>query len=130
MASAWRRESSLKPFVKKCEQRGLKAPYAHMLVSRGASLSFAFLIMTAIAPTIHLNGTSGKDLWKEYHTAYTAIDAAIDALYSATCNGRDFYVQGPAAFSQARSERDAALAKLREVKSYTEEILMGIMAQQ
>jgi hypothetical protein len=86
--------------------------------------------MIAIAPTIHLNGTSGKDLWREYHAAYTAIDAAIDALCDATCNGRDFYVQGPAAFSQARSERDAALAKLREVKSYTEEILMGIMAQQ
>jgi hypothetical protein len=86
--------------------------------------------MTAIAPTIHLNGTSGKDLWKEYHAAYTAIDAAIDALCDATCNGRDFYPQGSAAFPQARSERDAALTKLREVKSYTEEILMGIMAQQ
>lgn len=84
----------------------------------------------ATIPTIHLNGTGGKDLWNEYHAAYKAIDAAIDALCDATCNGRDFYPQGPAAFSHARSERDAALTKLREVKSYTEEVLVGIMAQQ
>lgn len=86
--------------------------------------------MTATAPTIHLNGTSGKDLWNEYHAVYEAIKTAIDKLCDATCNGRDFYPQGPAAFSQARSERDEALSKLREVKLYTEEVLMGIMAQQ
>jgi hypothetical protein len=84
----------------------------------------------ATIPTIHLNGTSGKDLWNEYHAAYEAIKTSIDALCDATCNGRDFYPQGPAAFSQARSERDEALRKLREVKAYTEEVLMGIMAQQ
>jgi hypothetical protein len=85
--------------------------------------------MTTI-PTVHLNGTSGKDLWNEYHAAYEAIKTSIDALCDATCNERDFYPQGPAAFSQACNERDAALTKLREVKSYTEEILVGIMAQQ
>jgi hypothetical protein len=86
--------------------------------------------MATIAPTIHLNGTSGKDLWNEYHAAYEATKNSIDALCNATCNGRDFYPQGPAAFSQARSERDGALQKLREVKTYIEEVLMGIMAQQ
>lgn len=80
-------------------------------------------------PTIHLNGTSGKDLQKEYHAAYKAIDAAIDALANTTCNGRDFYVQDAGAYYQARDERQAALDKLHDAKGYVEEVLMGIMDQ-
>jgi hypothetical protein len=83
----------------------------------------------ATIPTVHLNGTSGADLEREYHAAYKAIDAAMDALGAATLNGRDFYVQGPAAYSQARAERDAAFDKLRQAQAYVEEMLSGICDQ-
>ena len=84
--------------------------------------------MTTI-PTIHLNGTSAKTLWAEYHDAYKAIDQAINALVDATCNGRDYYPQGEQAFHDAREERQEALDKLRDVKSYAQDVLLGIMAQ-
>ena len=84
--------------------------------------------MTTI-PTIHLNGTGSKTLYAEYHAAYKAIGAAIDAMAATTCNGRDFYPQGSDAFYKARDERDEVLTKLRDAKAYAEQILMGIMDQ-
>ena len=84
--------------------------------------------MTAI-PTVHLNGTSGQDLLREYQTAYRAVKFAIDSLCETTCNGRDYYPQGNEAYTQAYAERQTALCKLRDVQSYLEEVLMGVMDQ-
>ena len=83
----------------------------------------------ATFPTIHLNGTGFTDLRDGYAAAYDAIDKAIDALAKAELNGRDFYVQGPGAYSQARAERDAAFDKLRQAQAYVEEMLSGICDQ-
>jgi hypothetical protein len=83
----------------------------------------------ATIPTVHLNGTGFTDLRDGYAAAHDAIDAAIDALANAELNGRDFYVQGPAAYSQARAERDAAFAKLRAAHDYVGEMLAGICDQ-
>lgn len=83
----------------------------------------------ATIPTIHLNGTSGDALQREYHEAYKAINFAIQALGDATCNGRDYYPQGDDAYRQARNERDEAFTKLKEVQSYVEEMLVGILEQ-
>jgi phage shock protein A len=83
----------------------------------------------ATFPTIHLNGTGRNDLRDEYAAAYDAIDKAIEALASATLNGRDYYPQAAGAYSQARSERDAALAQLRQAHQYVGEMLMGICDQ-
>ena len=69
-------------------------------------------------PTIHLNGTGAQALFDEYRTAMKAVRAAADALAAATCNGRDFYPQGGAAWSQARDERADAFRKLQEVEEY------------
>ena len=84
--------------------------------------------MTAI-PTVHLNGTSGQDLRREYQTAYRAVKFAIDSLCETTCSGRDYYPQGNGAYTQAYAERQTALCKLRDVQSYLEEVLMGVMDQ-
>jgi hypothetical protein len=83
----------------------------------------------AIFPTVHLNGTSYADLFDGYAAALSAIDKAIDALAKAELNGRDFYVQGPDAYHQARAERDAALEKLRAAHDYVGDMLLGICDQ-
>ena len=71
-------------------------------------------------PTIHLNGTGAKSLADEYHAVYQAIDRAADALQAATCNARDFYPQGDAAWQQAREERAEMFRKLNELQAYAE----------
>jgi hypothetical protein len=71
-------------------------------------------------PTIHLNGTGASSLADEYHKVYLAIDRACDALAAATCNARDFYSQGDAAWQQARDDRAAAFRKLAEVQAYAQ----------
>lgn len=74
-------------------------------------------------PTIHLNGTGAKSLTAEYHEVYKAIDRACEALAAATCNARDFYVQGnnwQDAYQQAIKERAEALQKLKEVQDLAE----------
>jgi len=83
----------------------------------------------ATFPTLHLNGTSKTDLRDGYLAAHEAIDKAIDALANAELNGRDFYPQGPDAYSQARRERDEALKQLRQARTYAGEMLSGICDQ-
>jgi hypothetical protein len=84
--------------------------------------------MTTI-PTLHINGTGATTLRDEYAAAYEAINKAVDALVAATCNGRDYYPQGAEAYYKARDERAEAFDKLRQVRSYVGEMLMGICDQ-
>jgi hypothetical protein len=67
-------------------------------------------------PTVHLNGTSKGHLVAELDTALGALAAAIDAITQITVHGRDYYVQGPAAYAQARHEMDLRLAALGVVQ--------------
>ena len=76
--------------------------------------------ITYTLPTIHLNGTGAKSLADEYHAVYQAIEQAADALQAATCNARDFYPQGDAAWQQAREERAEMFRKLNELQAYAE----------
>ena len=88
----------------------------------------AFKAMTTI-PTIHLNGTGKDTLTTEYYAAYKAIKESINTLLDATLNGRDYYPQGSDAFYKAREERQDALSKLHQVKTYIEEMITGITEQ-
>jgi hypothetical protein len=128
MASELVKSNSWKPFVKKNKQRGLKIPFAHILVSTRRELLLLFPTM-ATFPTLHLNGTSNTDLEQEYTAAYHAIGKAIDALAAATLNGRDYYPQADGAYYKARSERDAALEQLRQAQQYAGEMVAGIFDQ-
>jgi hypothetical protein len=80
-------------------------------------------------PTIHMNGTSPEQLVEQLMKAYRAVDDAMSALAEAAPNGRDYYPQPAGAYSQARSERNAALAQLRQAHQYVGEMLMGICDQ-
>jgi hypothetical protein len=84
--------------------------------------------MTTI-PTIHLNGTGAITLRDEYAAAYDALTKAREAFASTTCNGRDFYPQGPDAYYQARDERAEAFAALDQAIRYMGDVLMGICDQ-
>lgn len=75
---------------------------------------------TPTLPTIHLNGTGADNLYREYRAARKAIAAAADALQAATCNQRDFYLQEPGAWEQARAERAEAFRLLQQVSDYAE----------
>jgi len=66
-------------------------------------------------PTIHLNGTNARDLTQGYADAKAAVEDAIAAVCRACPNGRDYYVQGPAAMTAAQAEHWARLEKLKDV---------------
>jgi hypothetical protein len=83
----------------------------------------------ATFPTLHLNGTSKTDLRDGYLAAHDAIDKAIDALVNVDMNARDYYMQEPGAYYQARQERTEALEKLRQARTYATEMLAGICDQ-
>jgi hypothetical protein len=82
-----------------------------------------------ILPTIHSNGTSHKDLTEGYEKADDALHEFIDAFGNIEFNARDYYVQGPDAYPQARDERMAINQKIREMKSYLYEIRMSLYSQ-
>lgn len=67
-----------------------------------------------IKPTIHLNGTSGRDLLESYLKAIDAIRDAVIILGEASPNGRDYYPQGEAAIREAANQHKARVDKLLE----------------
>jgi hypothetical protein len=67
------------------------------------------------APTVHLNGTSARDLIAGYQTAYSGVTAAIEALQASAPNARDYYVQGPDAFALARTEHESRMHRLADI---------------
>ena len=69
-------------------------------------------------PTIHLNGTGAKSLQEQYRAVRLAAKATADALADATCNGRDFYPQGPEAFQQAQADRREMFRLLQLVEDF------------
>lgn len=83
--------------------------------------------MPLTTPTIHLNGTSADDLFKQYADAAGALRAALKAL--PVPHARDYYVQGPDAYARARSEHDARVAMLRALEADLHTILEDIADQ-
>lgn len=75
-----------------------------------------------IKPTIHLNGTSRKDLHDGYVAAYEAVQEAITALNRTAPHGRDYYVQESGALLNATSEHFARLRSLESVLTQLEEL--------
>lgn len=68
-------------------------------------------------PTVHLNGTGKTTLLAELEAAHSAVHDAVDALLRVTVHERDYYVQEPGAYEQARDEQQARLRALSSVES-------------
>ena len=70
---------------------------------------------TNILPTIHSNGSSAKSLTVDYSRARRAVQEAMIALMSVDFNARDYYVQGPTAWTQAVSQRHDIYQHLSDI---------------
>ena len=70
---------------------------------------------TTILPTIHLNGSSAKSLTDDYSRARRAVQEASIALMSVDFNARDYYVQGPSAWTEAVKQRHDLYQHLSDV---------------
>jgi hypothetical protein len=76
-----------------------------------------------MVPTIHLNGTSRRDIEDQLIDAGHALRAALEALQQAAPNARDYYPQGPEAFPVAQAQHEARWLAVKGVFSEIELIL-------
>jgi hypothetical protein len=67
-------------------------------------------------PTVHLNGTSQRELAEQYANAYQALNDVLQVLALSHPNARDYYVQGPDAFPRAAHEHDDRMGRLIGVR--------------
>jgi hypothetical protein len=78
--------------------------------------------MGMIFPTIHLNGTSQRQLLEDQCNMVHALSTALDTMSEFGPNGRDYYPQGDQAFTRARKEHEERMAAVRKVKFEIEKI--------
>jgi hypothetical protein len=74
--------------------------------------------MTTPLPTIHLNGTSRETLAEGYDAAEDALYDLIQAFGGIEFNARDYYVQGPTAWTAAVEARQEINRKIRDIREY------------
>jgi hypothetical protein len=67
-------------------------------------------------PTVHMNGTSQKDLSEALCKAIEAVEAFDGAMQAVYPNGRDYYVQGAAAIKVAVDQHVARVKKIQQVR--------------
>jgi hypothetical protein len=77
-------------------------------------------------PTVHLNGTSKKELLDQWRIAYLALHDARNALQLASPHGRDYYPQGPEVICAAQAEHRDRLAKIEAVMEELDELSLRI----
>jgi len=81
-------------------------------------------------PTVHLNGTSAKELREQLAQAVYAITRAQEKLMLAMPHGRDYYVQDGNAINEAQAEMRARDAKLEEVKKELSDMHQAVFEQE
>lgn len=74
--------------------------------------------MEITPPVIHLNGTNGEDLMREYDAAAETLRDFIDAWGAITCNGRDYYPKGSEYMDAALKHRAEMAQKIRDLQQY------------
>ena len=82
-----------------------------------------------IFPTVHLNGTSKKDLLRSIEEAHSQIREAINSMADVAPNARDYYVQGGGAYKIARIGHCERVQKLLDVKKDLEALARSISFQ-
>jgi hypothetical protein len=80
-------------------------------------------------PTIHSNGTSLDTLLDGYDAIDLALYDLIAKWQAVEFNARDYYLQGPDAYTQARDERQQHGAKIQEIRAYIDGIRQHLYDQ-
>lgn len=78
-------------------------------------------------PTVHVNGTSAKELCAQGMEVIRAADKLTEALRKMTPNGRDYYVRDN--LTQALSEHQGRLLLVKAVRDEVEAIVMHVSEQ-
>lgn len=82
--------------------------------------------MKLMIPTVHMNGTSRKDLQDQLEHVVRAIGAAKAAMQEACPHDRDYYVQSPTAGPAAREQHRNRLRRLEAIEAEIFTIYEGI----
>ena len=77
-------------------------------------------------PSIHLNGTSKRELISQLNEASHALNNAYSALKQAAPHGRDYYPQGPTALETAITEHMDRLRRLDAIKEEIDAMTLTI----
>ncbi len=78
-------------------------------------------------PTVHLNGTSRRELENQLTEAGSAVYLAMRKLNEAAPNARDYYPQGEGVFSEAMREHAARMTKLADVYRDLSDLLEAVI---
>lgn len=92
-------------------------------------MSGAAKVVSPMVPTVHLNGTSGKELAIQLEGAVNAIFQAREALVLAGPNARDYYPQGASAYETARQQHSERAKRLSDIQDELQTIWEGVSAQ-
>jgi hypothetical protein len=65
---------------------------------------------------VHLNGTSVEELEKQFRACVSTLNEAMNALYLAAPNARDYYPLGADAFEAARKRHEARIGVVAGVQ--------------
>lgn len=79
-----------------------------------------------VFPTVHMNGTGFDTLFDGYDHATDSLRRFTDSFGRIEFNARDYYVQGPDAYTTAREQREAICLKIREIKEYLDQHLIAL----
>lgn len=85
--------------------------------------------MALAIPTVHLNGTSGKELLAQLLRAYHAVREAERLLGAACPHNRDYYVQLGNHGQEAREQHASRMQRLHSVAVELETIAIAIQDQ-
>jgi hypothetical protein len=78
-------------------------------------------------PTVHLNGTSRKELLEQLTEALERLRRAEGALMAAAPNGRDYYTQGNMKIVEASAQHSLRMKALKVIYAELEEIAEGLV---
>lgn len=74
-------------------------------------------------PTVHLNGTSKDRLIEDNRAVMGHLSRVLSAMHDASPNARDYYPQGPGAFTKAMEEHSERIKRVIALRSEMMEIL-------
>lgn len=79
-----------------------------------------------MVPTVHMNGTSARELFNQAYKAWTALQMAINTHQEMAPHGRDYYPQGEAAIADATRQYRERAIKMQEVLREIEQIILSV----